>query len=347
MKSYSYTEIFQRYVDDQCTAEEIKLLLQHFNLEQETGLADLVEQELQKPLQENFDTNAAVQATFSRVHQSLLNKIQDHVQPQPAKIVLLHPKVWVRLAIAASVLLIGTAGLLNFNAIMNWVSPVTFQKLETANGQRKQISLEDGTQIWLNPQSSITYPDHFRGKTREVSLKGEAFFEVAKDKKHPFIVHSGQVNTQVLGTSFNIRSYVSQPSIKITLLTGRVAVRLEHAKNNLPAAEITPNQQVTYDKATGTIAEHDFPEAAQFLARREGKLIYKGTALTEVVNDLQLFYNIRVTLPGNMHNCLFYGNINIVDDPLLAMQQIALTFNGSFTKIDNHTYTISKGQCSK
>ncbi len=336
-----------RYLENRCTSSEIRRLLDYFNLEEENKmLTELVHLELQRPAQEDFENNPAVQAMFVRVQENFRNRMEaDSVPVMEFQSKNRLPLFW--LSVAASVLLILTIGLLNQEVLLNWINPVKMQQLVTVNGERKQIKLGDGTMIWLNPRSILTYPDKFRGDTRKVSLTGEAFFEVAKDKKHPFIVHSDKVNTRVLGTSFDITSYKDQPEVDITLLTGKVAVRLDGAAGSGPAAEMIPNQRITYNKSTGSLTKQDFPDAAVFLARREGKLIYKGTALSHVISDLQLFYNIHITLPGTMSDCLFYGTVNTADDPQLALQQISLSFNAAFNKAGQRTYTISKGDCSK
>ena len=91
--------------------------------------------------------------------------------------------------------------------------------------------LEDGSIIWLKGNSSLTYPEHFVNATREVSLIGEALFEVAKDASHPFVVHSNGMNTKVLGTSFNIRPIGNH--VEVVVFTGKVAVSLANSSKRI------------------------------------------------------------------------------------------------------------------
>jgi transmembrane sensor len=96
--------------------------------------------------------------------------------------------------------------------------------LDTKEGVRKKVLLEDGTGVWLNVSSHLTYPANIGSGHREVYLKGEAFFAVAKNDGHPFVIHTADLNVQVLGTQFNVKAYEGDGSIETTLVEGRVAV---------------------------------------------------------------------------------------------------------------------------
>ena len=96
----------------------------------------------------------------------------------------------------------------------------TMNTLFVPAGQRAQITLQDGTQVWLNAQSTLTYPSHFSRKNREVKITGEAFFDVAKDRKKPFIVSTQNVHVKVLGTQFNVYSYPGAGYIQTDLVEG-------------------------------------------------------------------------------------------------------------------------------
>lgn len=109
----------------------------------------------------------------------------------------------------------------------------------------RTIRLPDHTEVTLNRYSSLTYPERFKGDTREVQLQGEAYFEVAKDARHPFIVQAQEVNVKVLGTHFNVEAYQPDASIKTTLLEGRVAVNIPHTGEEMV---LSPNESAIYDK---------------------------------------------------------------------------------------------------
>jgi transmembrane sensor len=106
-------------------------------------------------------------------------------------------------------------------------APSAWQNKNTFVREKSTIVLTDGTRITLNSQSSLKYPTNFTGKTREVYLSGEAFFDVHKDHEHPFIIHTEKMNIKVLGTAFNVKSYPNEPSSETTLIRGAIEVTLD------------------------------------------------------------------------------------------------------------------------
>ena len=134
-----------------------------------------------------------------------------------------------------------TVSLKNGQLVYNAAGPeaaVFYNTLTTPRGRQYQLVLPDGTAVWLNAASSITYPTAFAGAQRNVTITGEAYFEVAKDKSKPFHVKTNGIEVEVLGTHFNINAYGDAGSIKTTLLEGSVKV-----KNNQGAVMIQPGQQ--------------------------------------------------------------------------------------------------------
>ena len=101
---------------------------------------------------------------------------------------------------------------------------LAWHKVIVPRGGEFQISLEDGTRVWLNSESTLKYPEVFTGTTREVFLEGEAYFEVARNTNCPFIVHTGIQNVRVLGTSFGITNYADDQNLTTTLVNGKVQV---------------------------------------------------------------------------------------------------------------------------
>ncbi|WP_443947118.1 FecR family protein [Pedobacter sp. AW1-32] len=154
----------------------------------------------------------------------------------------------------------------------------------------KEITLKDGSKILLNVGSELTVSKEFGDSIREVSLKGEAFFAVAKDKKHPFVIRSGILKTQVLGTSFNVNAYDEMAHIKISVLTGKVKV----AKNNkVLASGLTRGNVLSFNKKTETVALKI--ERSDYISPwRDSKLYIDNANLTEIAKQLQRYYHITV-----------------------------------------------------
>lgn len=206
----------------------------------------------------------------------------------------------------------------------------------STNGQRKQLKLADGTKVWLGPNSKLNYPSRFTADQRLVSLDGEAFFEVVHDAKHPFIIRTGKVSTTVLGTSFNINAYQQKHTINVTLVSGKVAVAL-NTKNLI----MLPNQQIIVDKTTSQLTKIDFPGAASFLHRRLGLYEYQGTALTEVIKDLETQYGIEVQMDQDLIATNFYGNLNL-NEPITQTLNKLCTVMEIKWKRNGGQYVITK-----
>jgi|JI10StandDraft_1071094.scaffolds.fasta_scaffold465307_2 transmembrane sensor len=114
-------------------------------------------------------------------------------------------------------------------------------------GARSKVQLPDGSQVWVNSDSKLSYPESFKGEKREVFLEGEAYFDVVKDPSHPFIVHTSGIDIRVLGTAFNVKAYKAEPTIEATLVHGMIEV----TKTNQPNASkviLKKHEKLIFDK---------------------------------------------------------------------------------------------------
>jgi transmembrane sensor len=319
-------ELFIRYLNNQCTPEEVQQLLRYFNEPaNEAGLRQLVEEALLAPVEEQ------PQPVLDEVYENITRQIQGE------RVRTISRRRFIQVAAAAAVLIVGFSWFLM--RVQNAATPV-MRQLATAKGQRLQHRLSDGTIIWLGPGSQLQYPASFNGAQREVTLRGEAFFEVAHDAAHPFIVHTGDLHTRVLGTSFNIQAYDDQPAVAVTLVTGKVLVN-----SNNQQLQLAPNQRALLQKTSGQLTKQDDPDAAQMLTRREGLLSYKGMALQSVIRDLELSYNVTISIPPAIRACTYYGQLNTRTALSQVLKQIALTYNASTEQKSNH-WEIINGTCN-
>ena len=147
-----------------------------------------------------------------------------------------------------------------------YLKPAALQTISTLADTRT-IKLPDGTEVTLNHFSSLTYPEKFKGEHREVNLKGEAYFEVTKNRKHSFIVQTESVNVEVLGTHFNVESYPDDPEVKTTLLEGSVAVS---NKSNSVRIVLKPNESAIYNKEKKSMPLEVSDRVAEEIAWRQG-----------------------------------------------------------------------------
>jgi ferric-dicitrate binding protein FerR (iron transport regulator) len=242
------------------------------------------------------------------VSQKILSNIHQSILP-PVKVYSIK-KLLIKMAVAASgIAIVGTAYLYK-NQLDNWIDPVKYQEIVTQKGQVKMITLQDGTSVWLNADSKLSYPDKFKGDKREVTLLGEAYFKVMHDNARRFIIHTDKLNTSVLGTSFNIKAYKDDQTIKVAVITGKVAVAAKNNTATRGALLLTPNMQAVYAKAHGTLVSEKVDNAAAQADWYQGNLHYHNMPLPEVIADVQRKYNVVIKADKNLLNCTIYADFN-------------------------------------
>jgi transmembrane sensor len=187
--------------------------------------------------------------------------------------------------------------------------------LSTANGETYMIVLPDQSKVWLNAASSLKYPTSFSHQTeRRVELAGEAYFQISKDKAHPFIVttrasHLGNEigqEVEVLGTHFNINSYVDEPAIKTTLLEGSVKISAMAGSNRIQI--LKPKQQSTLS-ASGDIKVNDV-DTEEAIAWKKGDFLFREEPIESVMRKLSRWYDIEVVYRGEIPKDGFQGAIS-------------------------------------
>lgn len=181
------------------------------------------------------------------------------------------------------------------------VSKVHTNTLSTPRGGRYQLTLADGTQVWLNAQSSITYPSAFQGTSREVTITGEVYFEVAHNAAMPFRVKSENQLIEVLGTYFNVNTYNAKSSAKTTLLSGSIALTNSHQRIILK-----PGEQ-------GIVAAHAMSvknvDPAEVIAWKEGYFDFTAADIGSVIDELGRWYNVDIHYNGTATKETFTGRI--------------------------------------
>ncbi|THU40233.1 DUF4974 domain-containing protein [Niastella caeni] len=227
-----------------------------------------------------------------------LQKVLGQLQlQQSAPVKKIDPRrLWKRgLAAAVVVMALGCTGLWYFTNRNVNTTPDSLLEKQNARGTKSTIVLPDGSKIWLNADSKIKYPASFTGHLREVYLNGEAFFDVAKDPKKPFIIHLNKGTVKVLGTSFNVRAYDNEKLIETSVATGRVAFIPDRstAKQQPDTIYITPNNKVRYSLSDNQVKVEP-TAAAEDKAWTEGKLIFKAITLEEIAIELERNFGKQV-----------------------------------------------------
>ena len=342
----SIVDLFVKYLQDECTIDEVKQLLKYFEIEEnEEILRSLIRAELDFTHHGEI-TNSKEDAVLLKIKSILLSEIKKNQEQHPIKRMFPTLK-WAKIC-ALCLILVGAATLLldHVSDIKRYFHPVKLLTVVTRQGERKSLILADGTKIWLSPSSSLEYPDQLIGNLREVKLEGEAFFEVAKDKQHPFIIHSGRMDTRVVGTSFNIQSYKSQSNYTVTVVTGIVKVSAFTA-SHIEQKDITlkHNQRGQFDNNNGALNSVNYPDAKQMLKRKDGILSYEGAPVQYVVADFSRYYKLPVVIESKSKSCLCYGEFDTNRPLNIILEQLAAAI-GAKIIIQKDKY-ILKGGCEE
>ena len=185
---------------------------------------------------------------------------------------------------------------------------IALNTIKVPAGQRVEVTLSDGTHIWLNARSEFSYPASFNENTREVRLKGEAFFDVAKDRNKKFIVNTGRCEVEVLGTQFNVEAYDDRESVKTTLVEGSVDVQAGGEK-----VRLIPHEQLQYHKNTAEMEVREV-NVREIIAWKNGWFVFDNTTLGEIVKTLQRWYNIEVEfIRPELEHLRFTGDLSRYD----------------------------------
>ena len=273
----------------------------------------------------------------------ILNNIHQRIiKPPPARKVFPIWRLLVKIAVAASVTAVFSAAYIFRKQLDNWLNPVHYQETVALNGEIKLITLPDGTSICLNAGSSLKYPDKFKEKMREVTLTGEAFFKVAHDSSKPFVIHSGKIKTTVLGTSFNVKAYTEDKSVKITVVSGKVGVVPTASKH--PAVLLTANMQMVYNKTSQKLITEKIEDASSVISWQQGKLQYHNTPLFDVLADVQRKYNVTIRADKNLLNCTLYADFNNM--PLEKVLKLTEALINAHFKKAGDAYTLKGKGCN-
>ena len=205
--------------------------------------------------------------------------------------------------------------------------------LSTPRGGEFKITLEDGTEVWLNAETTLRYPETFDGDERRVEVSGEAYFKVAKNAEKPFYVVSGGQEVRVLGTEFNVHAYQDEPTIFTTLVEGSIS--LKPVEGNRSELMLTPGNQAVFSRsdASARVRKVDTEVVTSW---RSGVFVFENQNLEQIMRTLSRWYNFeyefadqRVAQTEFMGSIPRYGNFSEVVDIFQKMGGIQLVQHGS------------------
>jgi transmembrane sensor len=338
-------ELLQKYLQGKCTPEENDLVNTWYSAFDESDddgrLLDLEQRELlkQKMLLQ-------IRENLADAGQSLPNgKKQNNHRSIAA--------TFYKVAAAIALLIAAGIGILYNKDKSNQQAAIPVPKrtnitaLSNVTQSILRQDLSDGTIVWLKPNSSIEYPDVFSKTSRTIQLKGEAFFDVARDEQRPFIVTTGNVITKVLGTSFNIKAYKDASTIEVSVMSGKVAVQMNPETLDVPDTSsevlLTPNERVTYVKSEKRLLKEAPLQLPELSMWQVTSIVYDNVPVEHVLRTLEKKFNITIQVKNeNLNNCLIradFTNQNLAD----ILEMLSSSIEATYELNDNIIYLDGAG----
>jgi ferric-dicitrate binding protein FerR (iron transport regulator) len=334
MKEHELEALLQKYYNGETTLPEEKLLKMYLSKEgafpqqkiEQQWFAQL-QQEKELDTSKDFDKQLEEKFTEIRLDGEEKRTLRQFI-------------TWPYRVVALFTILIGLGFLAYFAFIRKQTQWV---EITTAAKQTEEITLPDGSKVWLNGASTIRYAPQFETATvREVWLEGEAYFEVTHKPQQPFLVHSTGAVTQVLGTSFNIRAYPDEATVEVGVLSGKVNVALtanEQSQNLL----LGPGNGALYDKKNASLHKKEIADP-NLLSWKTHTLVFENAPLHVVVSSLERYFGVSIELvnPG-LANCRFKGTFNQAKlQEILEVMEVSMSISTHHT---GNQYSVSGKGC--
>jgi ferric-dicitrate binding protein FerR (iron transport regulator) len=334
MQTDSKIQLLQKFLRGSITDQELKSLFVWLNSEKGSLEYEMLSNE--KWLSNEFETVENIDSSilFSRIEA----KIRD-------KQLLGRKQFFISVRNAAAIFILGLLIPLMYFTVLNPLKnnkKVVYIKESLSSEKIRKMTLPDGTAVWLMTGSTITYPSNFSGsKTRNVEVKGEAFFNVAKDSLHPFILNLGEVGVKVVGTSFNVMNYDDEDQVHVVLKTGKVDLFKGEYNPDKQFVHLVPGQLVTYKKGEPEFLVSDV-DVAKYTSWTEGILLFRDDPLAEVLKKLGRWYNITVEINDQeVSDFPFTATIRNENlDQIVDLLQYSTPFKYSMSKTDGTTKLV-------
>lgn len=198
----------------------------------------------------------------------------------------------VRFAAAAALLVAALVPYLRPAVQTEW------HEIYAALGETREITLSDGTQLWLNSGSRVFYPERFDGRERRIRIDGEVFADVAKDRRHPFVVSASDVEVRVLGTQFSLKSYAENPNIEVALIEGSVAMRAGNPGKSVDYT-LTPGDMIRYNRTSGSLETYRIDTETYGSWHSNRNLCFVNQTLGDIATDLERRFNVKIIIEGS------------------------------------------------
>ena len=327
MPTENKIRLLQKFYNDSITGQELKKLF--FWLNSEKGSLEYEKLSNKKWLSDEFETveNIDSYTLFSSIEARMREK---HL--------LGRKHYLIRLRNAAAIFIIGLMLPVAYYFTMTpkETRQVVYLKESLSNEKVKKMILPDSTAVWLMSGSTISYPSNFAGsKTKNIEIMGEAFFNVARDPLHPFILNLGEIGLKVVGTSFNVMNYGDEDQIQVVLKSGKVDLFKGRYNPDKQFVHLTPGQLGAYkkDKPEFLVSEVD---VAKYTSWTEGFLLFHDDPLSDVLKKIGRWYNIGVEINDPaVFQFPFTATIKNEDlDQIIGLLQYSTPFKYSIFRVE-------------
>jgi ferric-dicitrate binding protein FerR (iron transport regulator) len=315
--------LFSKYMKNQLSPEEISRLKEIINVSDE--------EELNNQLSQLWDSYAYAGKQNQKTREQIAANLKNILQINKPSVRRFFP-VWNRVAVVfTGILLICTTYLYTDRNQMQKALLAEYTTVQAGNEEKATVILPDGSKVYLNSQSHITYPASFGQEEREVQFIGEGYFEIARNEQKPFIVNNPAVKIKVLGTVFNFYATSHDDWFETTLIEGKIEVTLN--KLHPYTAILRPNQKISYNKQTGEwkISKTD---AWEETAWKRGDLVFRSKTLREIIDRLESYYGVIINIEGSLPEKLFTGTYR-EDNVNSVLQNLQQHYAFTYTKTGN------------
>ena len=284
-------EIIEKYLSHQCSEAE---------------------QMLVEAWYKSFENNPDGIGHLSVIEQEYLsNQVRENIDRKIKPVALYTPPRWIWYASSLAAILLIVIGLSFYfkaekssklSQIQSSIPLSDWAKYENSSAKVLKISLPDGSTVWLQPKTLLSYNQSDR-VYRQVNLRGEAFFDVKRDEDRPFLIYSGKMTTKVLGTSFNVKAYPEMEKFEVSVVTGKVSVTNESEKEVF----VTPKQQVVLETKTDNLTVNEIAKDKTYYWEL-ASLSFDNTPMESVIRSIEQNYNVTIDLSPKLKACRLSGN---------------------------------------
>lgn len=281
MNKTELQQLAQKYLDGTATAEEKRLLDQWYNTIHDDD--QIVNVAIEEP-----ESEADIkQRIFANLHQKIKQEPEPRVYPGVLR------RLYVQIASVAAAIIIISSAAWYFSRVNPTVEQADTALVNIVAPKIMEITLADGSKVWLNARSVFRYPKTFGSKNRQVELiEGRAFFDVKHQTSHPFIVKTKSLNITVLGTSFDVRTYQKEGTTKVSVLTGKVGITLT-GNTSQHAIMLLPKQQIILSKANNQLKKEITRESVVNLWCKS-PLVFEQENLNNIFKAIEKQYNTHI-----------------------------------------------------